>query len=588
MAFAAFDPVRMDSRPLRAGMQAQPDVETASEYAAVSGLSPTNRDSRELKSESSGSKAKVCLGVSGLLAAASAAAAVYLHSLPGPLSSEPPFRKLEAGQTCEDMGFLTIRDQTQCLEASWALKGHVEKVIPVPPELYTTSPSSFPQGCYLLSMPASESLWLNNNHAVQAAASTQRSDKTMRQCLCEVVPTPSHKQGPSHAFVRAGVEPDDAVFVDKTKQTPQAAPSTSRPRPAATTTKHMEVTTKGARAVVTAETSTTTESTTTEATTKATTTEATTTEATTTTKATTTTEATTTTTKATTTTKPVSTTTFTHTTVKFVTNAPWQLPSLFCFLVMQRGGAEEETVRTMMAMQTSIFECDDRIVFSDEKVQITPGKPMPGFAELRDQPGLSIQTEVLMDDLSTKPKAGSLEAILNTKIFANAWSYLNRDGRFRRYDFTVKVDPDAVFFPARLRENLAVVAPASETPNNVYLLNCQESFGFFGALEVMSRLALETYLHGQETCKKELDWKMMGEDLFMQKCFDFLKVGKKEDFALLTDGYCNEPPSPCVSGKVAFHAFKTAMQYMECVDQARATPGTYPPLGKPANEKDEK
>merc|ERR1712194_710376 len=123
---------------------------------------------------------------------------------------------------------------------------------------------------------------------------------------------------------------------------------------------------------------------------------------------------------------------------------------------------------------------------------------------------------------------------------ANAWSYLNSDGRFRRYDFTVKVDPDAVFFPGRLRENLAVVAPASNMPNNVYLLNCQESFGFFGALE----------------------------------------VGKKEDYALLTDGYCSEPPSPCVSGKVAFHAFKTAMQYMECVDQARSTPGTYPPLSK--------
>merc|ERR1711935_205254 len=103
--------------------------------------------------------------------------------------------------------------------------------------------------------------------------------------------------------------------------------------------------------------------------------ETTTTEKTTTTKETTTTAETTTTeetstsssTEATTTTKALPTATFTHTTVKFVTNAPWQLPTLFCFLVMQRGGAEEDTVRTMLAMQTSIFECDDRIVFSDQK-----------------------------------------------------------------------------------------------------------------------------------------------------------------------------------------------------------------------------
>lgn len=482
---------------------------------------------------------------------------------------------------------LTIRDQTQCLEASWALEHQVEKVIPVPQKLFETSPSSFPSGCYLLSMSSSESLWLNNNRVIQSqdVASAKRVDRTRRQVLCEVIATPSKKHGPSHAFVRAGVEPDEAVFVDRTKT--QKVERTSR-------STALPVAIRGtlSAAVASTETSTTEETTTTDviSSTKAATTmeETTTTEKTTTTKETTTTAETTTTeetstsssTEATTTTKALPTTTFTHTTVKFVTNAPWQLPTLFCFLVMQRGGAEEDTVRTMLAMQTSIFECDDRIVFSDQKVSITPAKPVPGLPGLRDQPGVPVQTEVLMDDLSTKAKAGSLEAILNTQIFANAWSYLNSDGRFRRYDFTVKVDPDAVFFPGRLRENLAVVAPASNMPNNVYLLNCQESFGFFGALEVMSRMALETYLHGQERCKDKLDWKMMGEDLFMQKCFDFLEVGKKEDYALLTDGYCSEPPSPCVSGKVAFHAFKTAMQYMECVDQARSTPGTYPPLSK--------
>lgn len=150
----------------------------------------------------------------------------------------------------------------------------------------------------------------------------------------------------------------------------------------------------------------------------------------------------------------------------------------------------------------------------------------------------------------------------------NAWDYLDKDGRFRKYDWVVKVDPDAVFFPSRLRSNLAALVKPGTHPN-LYFVNCKISFGLFGAIEVFSRRALDTYLKGQLNCKTGLDWTMMGEDLWMKKCFDFLGVEHQDDFELLMDGYCNEPPNPCVSGKVAFHAFKTPMQYMQCVDEAR-------------------
>merc|ERR1712238_237023 len=91
----------------------------------------------------------------------------------------------------------------------------------------------------------------------QDAASAKRVDKTRRQVLCEVIATPSKKHGPSHAFVRAGVEPYEAVFVDRTKTQKVERTSRSTALPAAM---------KGtlSAAVASTETSTTEESTTTD------------------------------------------------------------------------------------------------------------------------------------------------------------------------------------------------------------------------------------------------------------------------------------------------------------------------------------
>jgi len=40
---------------------------------------------------------------------------------------------------------------------------------------------------------------------------------------------------------------------------------------------------------------------------------------------------------------------------------------------------------------------------------------------------------------------------LNTLVFIKAWQLVKWDGRYQKHDWTVKVDPDAVFFPERLR-----------------------------------------------------------------------------------------------------------------------------------------
>merc|ERR1719166_870958 len=102
---------------------------------------------------------------------------------------------------------------------------------------------------------------------------------------------------------------------------------------------------------------------------------------------------------------------------------------------------------------------------------VTPGLPVPGHPGLRDVEGPAVQSWILQEDLTVHAKQGSLEGILNTRIFMNAWDYLDRDGRFRNYDWVVKVDPDAVFFPSRLREHLDAKAPHKKV--NMYFMNCR-------------------------------------------------------------------------------------------------------------------
>jgi len=279
------------------------------------------------------------------------------------------------------------------------------------------------------------------------------------------------------------------------------------------------------------------------------------------------------TTKTFTSTTRTATTSTSSTSTSSMTTTYHTVPSLFCFSVMRVNSYELNNVRTALGKQTSIFACDGYVVFSDQEYTILPGLPQPGLPYLQDVPGIgSVKTTLLRQDLTTHAKAGSLEGILNTRIFMQAWKQVDEAGTFRQHDWTIKIDPDAVFLPGRLRDELAEIAPASTSPN-LYLVNCKISFGLFGAVEVFSRVALEKYIAGTERCKNELDWKMMGEDLWMRKCFDVLGVQHEDDFSLLSDGYCSDAPSPCQSGKVTFHPFKSALSYLQCYTEA-ITPTT--------------
>merc|ERR1712217_504402 len=147
----------------------------------------------------------------------------------------------------------------------------------------------------------------------------------------------------------------------------------------------------------------------------------------------------------------------------------------------------------------------------------------------------------------------------NTQTFVNAWHTVNADGRFRSHDFTVKTDPDTVLLPDRLRMHLNPHNGA-----NIYVANCDMRDRFpgstdypmmYGALEVLSKSAVEAYIYSGPRCQNELPWQSWGEDLFMGHCMQHLGVEQVLDTGIIQDATCKGVDCHN-SWAAAFHHFK--------------------------------
>ncbi|CAK0853129.1 unnamed protein product, partial [Prorocentrum cordatum] len=148
------------------------------------------------------------------------------------------------------------------------------------------------------------------------------------------------------------------------------------------------------------------------------------------------------------------------------------------------------------------------------------------------------------------------------------------------HQWTVKVDPDTVFFPNRLRESLLPYGA-----DEMYVRNCPggpRGLGMFGALEVVSKTGLAVYHAGWKRCVEALKGRQLGEDNFMQKCLDLLGVAPRDNPDLLADGYCPGRVVDCTASFPAFHPFKTVDGFFRCWEESGGTTLT-PVPGAPAS-----
>lgn len=232
-------------------------------------------------------------------------------------------------------------------------------------------------------------------------------------------------------------------------------------------------------------------------------------------------------------------------------------PTLFCFSVIRNTGYEPDVVREQVRRGASIFACDASLVLSDG-----PSIDLEGVRTV----GIVTNWQVTSGNMSTP--GTTTTSWLNVLVFMKVWAWMKRDGRYVHFQWTVKVDPDAVFFPERLRGHLV---PFTRPPQPLFFTTCNRVFmdnepfkeKLFGAVEVYSKEALDRFLVDIERCNTELNWHGWGEDFWMQTCLDLLGVPSVSDADLVSDGRCSA--TPCTDAtKVAYHDFKGVGPYFTC------------------------
>merc|ERR1712241_431157 len=87
--------------------------------------------------------------------------------------------------------------------------------------------------------------------------------------------------------------------------------------------------------------------------------------------------------------------------------------------------------------------------------------------------------------------------LMNTDVFLNAFQQIKKDGRYAKWDWTVKADPDCVFLADRLMGHLWALRAPPYTP--VYVKNNGVdpglgNNGFLGAIEIFSNTAMRMFL----------------------------------------------------------------------------------------------
>lgn len=238
--------------------------------------------------------------------------------------------------------------------------------------------------------------------------------------------------------------------------------------------------------------------------------------------------------------------------------------SLFCWALMLPDSYERVLLDMQFQRKISLFACEEAAIYSNEDIVIP--NAIPGV------PG--VRTNLVHIDLQCE-KGGEFGTALNTDIFIVVWRKVVADGWYSHHDYTVKVDPDAVFMPDRLR---VVLQSHPEAPTGVYLNNCK--FGMHGPLEVFSRNAVNSWTSGIETCVAHFNQEcsgpcQWGEDMFIDQCLNKVLHVRRDDVEpglMLLEDHCDPPPGwqSCQNaGTVAFHPFKTVDSYQGCLAAAQ-------------------
>jgi len=156
---------------------------------------------------------------------------------------------------------------------------------------------------------------------------------------------------------------------------------------------------------------------------------------------------------------------------------------------------------------------------------------------------------------------------------------VKQEGKFWNNDWTIKADPDCVFFGNRISMHLEKMNVGKY--DAVYIKNCDFKFRFQGSLEIFSEKAMETYFEYAGMCSDKIGHEG-GEDFYIMTCMDAMGVHAIEDDDILYDKYATgehlilDDVSSCNNGwTAAFHPFRTLEVWNNCAAAAQQAEAAY-------------
>jgi len=195
-----------------------------------------------------------------------------------------------------------------------------------------------------------------------------------------------------------------------------------------------------------------------------------------------------------------------------------QRPSIFCWIVLRVG--QQHLVKYQLIRGMGIFDCNEWAVMTDVTVAlnrwVSYGFPrMPAWTP----DGADLASWAIG---STQAPLGPEGNALNAFAFMNAWAAIRDSNRLQWHDWVVKVDPDTVWFPPRLRVEIQnKILPYGNEKNNIFVTNCKRWNTMQGPMEVLSRSAALMMLAQQSQCGS---FDHRAEDQFLVDCLRRLGI----------------------------------------------------------------
>lgn len=238
--------------------------------------------------------------------------------------------------------------------------------------------------------------------------------------------------------------------------------------------------------------------------------------------------------------------------------------TIFCFSLVTPGTSEPGLMVQQWKLNAGLFACDGFAIISN----VTANVLFPDQVMASKVPVTTINAQLWAP---MQPGSHGHMHALNTPVFIEAWESILNNGEYKSYDWTLKLDVDAVIVPTRVKALLVNRPKVNGGYSPMYLLNTgADDTGNFlhGPVEVLSKAAVDAYGAGKGQCKQQVDFSREGEDWFMNACMVMLKVPGVKELRLLQDAYIwGAREVECTSHHAVFHPAKTVSRWVRCVKQ---------------------